>query len=61
MCETLEVTIPIRNYIINVSSISKIRRGLIPDYEISNTIKDILDDKDAEMKFVIDYISKNKK
>jgi hypothetical protein len=57
----IKVTIPIRNYIINVRSISKIRRGVIPDYEISNTIKDILDGNDAEMKFVIDYISKNKK
>jgi hypothetical protein len=57
----IKVTIPIRNYIINVSSISKIRRGVIPDYEISNTIKNILDGNDAEMNFVIDYISKNKK
>lgn len=56
----IKVTIPIRNYIINVSSISKIRRGVIPDYEISNTIKDILDGNDAEMKFVIDYILKRK-
>lgn len=57
----IKVTIPIRNYILNLSSSSKIRRGVIPDYEISNTIKDILDDNDAEMKFVIDFILKNKK
>ena len=57
----IKVTIPIRNYILNVSLSSKIRRGVIPDYEISNTIKDILEGNDAEMEFVIDYISKNKK
>ena len=57
----IKVTIPIRNYILNVSSDFKIRRGVIPDYEISNSIKDIMDSNDAEMKFVIDYISKNKK
>jgi C-terminal processing protease CtpA/Prc len=57
----IKVTIPIRNYILNVSSDFKIRRGVIPDYEISNSIKDIMDGNDAEMKFVIDYFSKNKK
>lgn len=57
----IKVTIPIRNYVLNVNSSSKIRRGVIPDYEISNTIKDILDGNDAEMKFVIDNISRNKK
>jgi hypothetical protein len=55
------VTIPIRNYIINVSSISKIRRGVIPEYEITNTINDILEENDAEMKYVLNYISNNKK
>jgi hypothetical protein len=45
----------------NVSLNSGIRRGVIPDYEITNTIKDILAGNDAEMKFVIDYISNNGK
>ena len=57
----IKVTIPIRNYIINVSSISKIRRGVIPEYEITNTINDILEENDAEMKYVLNYISNNKK
>ena len=55
------MTIPIRNYIMNVSLNSGIRKGVIPDYEITNTIKDILDGNDTEMKSVIDYILKNKK
>jgi hypothetical protein len=54
------VTIPIRNYIINVSFNSKIRRGVTPDYEITSSIKDVLEENDAGMKFIYDFISKNK-
>jgi C-terminal processing protease CtpA/Prc len=57
----IKVTIPIRNYIMNISSNSNTRRGVIPDYEITNTIKDILTGNDAEMNFVLNYISNNKK
>jgi C-terminal processing protease CtpA/Prc len=57
----IKVTIPIRNYILKISSDCKIKRGIIPDYEISNSISDIMDGNDAEMKFVIDYILKRNK
>ena len=56
----LKVTIPIRNGINNISDKNNLNRGVIPDYEITNSISDILNGKDSEMEFVINYIKKNK-
>ncbi len=56
----IKVTIPIRNYILSLNSVFKTRRGVIPHYEITNSIQDIIEGNDAEMKFVIDYIPKTK-
>lgn len=56
----IKTVIPIRNYIINVSEDSNVGRGVIPDFSITNTIDDLLFGNDSEMKFVINYISKNR-
>lgn len=56
----VKVTIPIRSGVNNISARSNLNRGVIPDYEITNSISDILNGKDSEMEFVINYIKKNK-
>lgn len=35
-------------------------RGIIPDYPVSPTIEDLLNDKDSVMEFTIDLITQNR-
>ena len=57
----LNVTIPIRNGINNISVVNNLNQGVIPDFEMHNSIFDILNNKDSEMEFVFDYIKKMNK
>lgn len=54
----IKVTIPIRNGLNNISEKNYLNRGVIPDFEIHNTIFDILNNKDSEMEFVFDHIAR---
>jgi hypothetical protein len=54
----IKVTIPIRNGLNNISEKNNLNRGVIPDFEIHNTIFDILNNKDSEMEFVFDHIAR---
>lgn len=54
----IKVTIPIRNGLNNISEKKYLNRGVIPDFEIHNTIFDILNNKDSEMEFVFDHIAR---
>jgi hypothetical protein len=56
----VKITIPIRSGVNNISANNNLNRGVIPDYEITNGISDILNGKDSEMEFVINYIKENK-
>ena len=54
----IKVTIPIRNGLNNITEKNNMNRGVIPDFEIHNTIIDILNNKDSEMEFVFDHIAR---
>jgi C-terminal processing protease CtpA/Prc len=54
----IKITIPIRNGLNNITEKNNMNRGVIPDFEIHNTIIDILNNKDSEMEFVFDHIAR---
>jgi C-terminal processing protease CtpA/Prc len=53
----IKVTIPIRNGLNNITEKNNMNRGVIPDFEVHNSIFDILNNKDSEMEFVFDHIA----
>lgn len=55
------ITIPLRNGVNNISTNIELNRGIIPEYEISNSIDDVLEQKDSILNFAINYINKNHK
>ncbi len=55
----IQVRIPILRYSMAVSGYPP-DRGIIPDYPVSPTIKDLLNGKDAELDFVFELIEKSK-
>jgi hypothetical protein len=55
----IRVRIPVVRYSMAVSGYPP-DRGIIPDYPVSSTIKDLLSGKDAELDFVIELIEKSK-
>jgi C-terminal processing protease CtpA/Prc len=55
----IRVRIPMIRYTMAVSGYPK-DRGIIPDYPVSPTIKDLLNDKDTVMAFTLDLINKSK-
>jgi len=55
----IQVRIPLVKYSMAVSGYAP-DRGIIPDYSVSPTMKDVLDGKDTEIDFVIKLIGKSK-
>jgi hypothetical protein len=55
----IRVRIPLVRYSMAVSGYPP-DRGIIPDYPVSSTIKDLLSGKDAELDFVFELIEKSK-
>jgi hypothetical protein len=54
----IRVLIPMIRYTMAVSGYPK-NRGIIPDYPVSPTIEDLLNDKDTVMEFTFDLIKQN--
>jgi len=55
----IQVRIPMLRYTMAVSDYP-LDRGIIPDYPVSPTIEDLLEDRDAAMEFTLKLIDKNK-
>jgi C-terminal processing protease CtpA/Prc len=53
----LRVHIPIRRYVMAVSDCAAPSRGILPDYEVTPTIEDILTGRDSVMAFAVSHIT----
>lgn len=54
----VRVEIPLMNYRMAVKGYPNADRGLIPDYQIAPSIREIIEDKDVELEFAKDLIKK---
>ena len=54
-----QICIPFQKYYNATDGLSKTGRGVIPDYEITPTIIDILNNKDPEMEFALKLLKAN--
>lgn len=53
------ITIPLLHSVIAISPVVQ-KRGAIPDYEVSNSVQDMLENRDAVLKFVFESLLKIK-
>jgi hypothetical protein len=54
----IQIGIPMRFYLLAVADYTCSDRGVLPDFEITPDIKDVLSGNDTQLKFALDLISR---